>query len=276
MPFASQARLAIPFYLGLRAPASRGRYRQCRVRAAAGRSPELIRNLLALYRGEPTSIHGTVASINFRCAAIALPDTGERFFLKQFPRQHALHDVERLLRCSRVDRAWRAAHLLPQLGVLTPLAVGTAAARAQDGRIVEYLATEWLDGALPFPERLRMAREDRRTRLALLCEFAKHLRGWHDLGIYLRDLVKNVLLRETPDGRCYWLTDLDGLHPYRSLTRSRVLRHMRQLARWAGPMTPEETAAICQEYLGEVTGTLADTILAALSAGETSRGDRIP
>ena len=93
----------------------------------------------------------------------------------------------------------------------------------------------------------------------------QHLKCCHERGIYLRDLVKNVLVREQADGRSYWLTDLDGLHPYRPLTRSRVLRHMRQLAHWAGPISREEATTICEEYLGSGSRLSAQKIIAALT-----------
>jgi len=262
---AAHLRLGIPFYLGLRALATRQTYPECCVRAAAGRTPELVRALLTLYRGDDTAGAGSVEQINFRCAALTLGDTGERFFFKEFPRHHLLHDVERALRCSRVDRAWRAAHVLPHLRVLTPRAVGTVIARADHGPAVEYLATEWLDGAIPFPDYVRQSEQRANARLPLLREFAGNLRHWHAQGVYLRDLVKNVLVREEARARSYWLTDLDGLHPYRWLTRSRILRHMRQLAHWVGPLHPEEAIAICRNYLGEMECRFAHEIVQALT-----------
>jgi hypothetical protein len=268
----AQARLALRFYLGLGTPGVRRTYADCRVRAAAGRAPDLVRRLVALYRGEAGAEAGSVETINFRCAAITLPESGERVFFKEFPPRHRLHDVERLLRCSRVDRAWRAAHLLPRLGILTPRAVGTAFARLGDGRPVEYLATEWLDGALPYHMRLRAVSGDRAARAALLRGFAGHLRCWHDCGVYLRDLVKNVLTlapdagveccltRASDGGLQYWLTDLDQLHPARRLTTGRLLHQMRQLAYWAGPLAGHEADAITAGYLGDARGRMARII----------------
>lgn len=258
-------RLGVPFYLGLHAPGARRVYPGCHVRAAAGYTPELVRALLALYRGEETGA-GRVDTINFRCAVVTSADGGERFFFKEFPRHHPLHDLERLVRCSRVDRAWRAAHLLPRLGILTPRAVGTAQDRAGNGRPVEYLATQWLDAGVPFPERLKLCGADVAARSALLREFAQNLRRWHGRGLYLRDLVKNVLLREEGEAFSYWLTDLDGLHPCRVVNRRRLLHQMRQLAYWAAPLDPHEAAAVVQGYLGTEEGPLAKEIFAALLA----------
>ena len=262
---AAQLRLSSWFYLGLHAPALRRSYPECRVRAAAGREPDLVRALVALYRGAPALEPGRVEAINFRCAAITPASTGGKFFLKQFPRNHTLHDLERALRCSRVDRAWRAAHLLPRLQILTPRPVGTARARAVEGRVVEYLATEWVHDALSYHLRLRGVGEEA-GRTALLEEFASHLRHWHDCGIYLRDLVTNVLTRRAGDRLEYWLTDLDQLHPIRRITRGRVLHQMRQLARWSGPLNPEEARAIVLSYLGRARGGFAEQIAEALLA----------
>jgi hypothetical protein len=263
-PLTARLRLALPFYLGLGAPAVHRSYPDCRVRAIAGRSPDLVRRLLSLYRGEAPPDAGLLSQINFRCATVTVSDTGERFFFKQFPRHHALHDLERLLRCSRVDRAWRAAHLLPGLGVLTPRLIGTAQAPDGRGAVVEYLAAEWLGGALPYPDLLRRADGQPDSRAALLREFAGHLGRWHRLGLYLRDLVKNVLVREEAGVRSYWLTDLDGLHPLRAPNRRRILYHMRQLAHWTGPLAPEEARLVCKAYLGSDQGPLAGALLRAL------------
>jgi hypothetical protein len=256
----AQARLSLPFYLGFRAPAVRRTYADCRVRAAAGREPELVRELLDLYRAMADPGDGSVETINFRCAVITVAESGERMFFKEFPRHHLLHDVERVLRCSRVDRAWRAAHLLPRAGILTPRAVGTAFARLEDGRAMEYLATEWVDGALPYHVRLRRVSGDGEARVALLREFAGHLRLWHDRGVYLRDLVKNVLTRESERGLEFWLTDLDQLHPARRLTSGRLLHQMRQFARWVGPLAEEEANATVVSYLGDARGRMAGII----------------
>jgi len=244
----SHLRLGFRFYLGLGIPTVRAAYPECRVRAASGYSPELVRTLLALRRGESEA--GTVEEVNFRCAVVTPADTQQRFFLKEFPRRHALHDIERALRCSRVDRAWRAAHLLPRLGILTPRPVGTILA-TEGGEPIEYLATEWLPDALPYHVRLR-AVEGLETRRRMLEEFARHLRRWHDCGLYLRDLVTNVLTRESPGGIEYWLTDLDQLHPIRRLTRTRILHQMAQLARWTGPLTEWESGTIISACFGRV------------------------
>jgi hypothetical protein len=187
-------RLGLKFYLGLGAPASRAAYPECRVRAAAGYRPELVRRLLALRRGEAEE--GEIEEVNFRCVVIRPAGEERRFFFKEFPRQHALHDVERVLRCSRVDRAWRAAHLLPPMGILTPAPVGTAIAVGEAGA-TEYLATEWLPEAVPYHVRLRDVAGEAERR-EMLCEFARHLRHWHDCGIYMRDLVTNIVTRSSP------------------------------------------------------------------------------
>lgn len=252
--------LRLRFYLGLGAPGVRRAYGDCAVRAAAGRDPDLVRRLAALYRGEAGAEAGSVETINFRCAVITLAGSSERLFVKEFPRHHRLHDVERALRCSRVDRAWRAAHLLPRLGILTPRAVGTAFARLEDGRPMEYLATEWLEGAAPYHMRVHEANGDSAARIALLGEFARQLRFWHDCGVYLRDLVKNVLTCVGEGGLRYWLTDLDQIHPARRVTRGRLLHQMRQLAHWTGPLAADEADAIVVSYLGDARGRMANLI----------------
>lgn len=252
----AQVRLSFRFYLGLGASASRAAYPECRVRAAAGYRPELLRQLLALRRGEAED--GEIEEVNFRCVVIRPAGKEERFFFKEFPRHHVLHDVERALRCSRVDRAWRAAHLLPRIGILTPAPVGTAIAFGGDGP-TEYLATDWLSDAIPYHVRLRDAAGEAERR-EMLCEFARHLHRWHNCGIYLRDLVTNVLTRSSPTGLEYWLTDLDQVHPIKRVTRKRLLHQMRQLARWSGPLSGDEAAAIVEAYLGTTSGSTARAI----------------
>lgn len=252
----AQVRFGLRFYLGLGAPASRAVYSECTARAAAGYRPELVRRLLALRLGEADD--GETEEINFRCTVIRPADEEQRFFFKDFPRQHSLHDVERVLRCSRVDRAWRAAHLLPRMGILTPGPVGTAIAFGEGGP-TEYLATEWLPEGAPYHVRLRDA-AGAAERREMLCEFGRHLRHWHDCGIYMRDLVTNVVTKSSPTGLEYWLTDLDQIHPVKRVSRNRLRHQMRQLARWSGPLSGDEAAAIVQAYLGRRTGAVAAAI----------------
>jgi hypothetical protein len=256
----AQARLAFRFYLGLGAPCQRATYPECRVRAAAGYTPDLVRALVALRRGD--SATDEVREINFRCRVLTPAGSDHRFFLKDFPRGHALHDIERALRCSRVDRAWRAAHLLPRLGVATPAPVGAAFAMVE-GQPMEYLVTEWLPDALPYHVRVRRARGGG-ERARLLREFALHLRHWHDSGIYLRDLVTNILTRESAQGWEYWLTDLDQLHPIKRITRRRLLRQMAQLARWTGPLTEREAETIAMAYFGRAAERTLDAVTEVL------------
>ncbi len=241
----ARSSFAFRFYLGIGTPSTRATFAECRVRAAAGYTPDLIRTLLALYRKESET--GLLEQVNFRCAVITPVGDDRCFFVKEFPHSRALHGLETAIRCSRVDRAWRAAHILPTFGLLTPRAVGSAVTRKPS---CEYLITEWLPEAMPYHKRLRQI-TDRGHRLAMLTEFAHFLRRQHDLGLYLRDLVTNVLTRDTPDGREYWLTDLDQLHPIRRLTRKRILHQMSQLARWAGPLTEEEVGAIISTCFGQ-------------------------
>jgi len=255
----AQLRLSTSFYLGIGAPSMRRAYPGCRVRAAAGYTTDLVRRVVEFYRGGAAAAGDRVEEINFRSAAVTLADTDKRFFVKQLARRHLLHDVERSLGCSRADRAWRAAHLLPRLGVLTPRAVGTALAETEGENRIEYVITEWLDGAIPYHERLRAAATGI-ARLRLLREFAGRVRRWNDRGIYLRDLVTNVLTRETPEGLEYWLTDLDQFHPLRRLTRRRLLHQMAQFARWSGPLNTQEAAEIAASYLGARSHSARETI----------------
>jgi hypothetical protein len=227
-----------------------------------GYRPELVRTLVALRRGGSGA--GEVREVNFRCRIITPSGSEKRFFFKDFPRGHTLHDVERALRCSRVDRAWRAAQLLPRLGILTPAPVGTAFGRV-DGQPMEYLVTEWLPDAVPYQVRLGGVR-DPGERAQMLGEFALGMRHWRDCGIYLRDLVTNVLTCKSPNGIEYWLTDLDQLHPVRRVTRSRLLHQMRQLARWTGPLTEWEAETIAMAYLGRASERAVEALSEVLLA----------
>lgn len=266
----SYLRLNMRFYLGIDAPCVRRTLTECRVRAGSGYAPDLIRDLVTLYRAEPEQVE----RINFRCAGIRRGDTGERFFLKEFPRLRAVHDLERQLRCSQADRAWRAGHLLPQYRILTPRPIGTAQVHGGDG-VTEYLATEWLEGTTAWSDVLR--RSPRVQRQEILSEFAGHMRRWHDRGLYLRDLVNNVLVTQERGQRWYWLTDLDGLHPIRCFNRGRVLYQMRQLGKWARP-DPEEAELIARTYLAPSAGMNAADFAAAIRSAllEHRSGGRRP
>jgi len=255
------------FYLGLGAPATWQSFPSCRVRAAGGYPPDLVLGLVSSYRGGT----GEAARINFRCARVTPSGSSTAFFVKEFPRHHLLHDLERWVRCSRVDRAWRAGHLLPRVGVLTPRPVGTAQARGEGGTTVEYLVTEWLAEAVPLPDLLEGNPE---VRASALSEFARELRRWHQCGIYLRDLVKNVLVSRAGGERQYWLTDLDGLHPFRRLSRRRVLHQMGQLSEWAGRLSADEVELICGGYFGERRGSLREATAQALLGARGPKASR--
>ncbi len=246
------------FYLGLGAPRTARRSPDCRLRAALGHSPDQVRAAVDHYR----SGNGA-RTINFRCARVIVPGSDCALFVKEFPPLRRFHGLERRLRCSRVDRSWRAGHLLPQLGLPTPRVIGTAQMRSAQTGIVEYLVTEWLEGVVPFPVLLKQTPAD--GRAPLLEEFARHMCLWHDRGVYLRDLVKNVLVTGTGDARRYLLTDLDGLHPIRWPNRTRLLFHMRQLAQWAKPLSDGEARAICRGYFGGASAGLEHEILESLS-----------
>jgi hypothetical protein len=248
---------AVRFYLGLGAPCERRRYPECRVRAARGYSPELIRTLLAVYRGESDA--GEAEQIKPSCGRVTLAGHADPFFVKEFPSRGRANDLERWARLSRGERAWRAAHLLPRAGLPTPRAIGGGQARGPDGRVVEYLVTEWLEAARPFPRALEAAE----ARAGLLREFAAFMRQTHRADIYTRDLVKNVLVVEGEGARRYWLCDLDGLHPYRRITANRILFHMRQLGHHARP-TISEARLICEAYLGTTEGAWAKRVVEAL------------
>ncbi len=264
----SQLALCARFYLGLGAPCARTSYPECSVRAANGYAPDLVRELLALRRGGSTA--GTVQEVNHRCRVITPEGSDTSFFFKDFPRSHRLHELERIVRCSRVDRAWRAAHLLPSLGFLTPAPVGTALS-VMGGEPVEYLVTEWLADAIPYHVRLRaVTQADQRAQM--LREFAAHLRRQHDHRIYLRDLVTNMLTRESQGEIEYWLTDLDQLHPYKHITRRRLMHQMRQLARWTGPLTEWEAEMIAMAYLRRPSESAMETITRTLQ--ETPPAER--
>ena len=258
------------FYLGLGAPGERRRYPECSARAARGYSPEFLRTLLAIYLGQAGDEVGTLERVNFRCGRITVPGQPAGFFFKEFPRHHFAHDLERRLRLSRVDRAWRAAHLLPKMGLLTPRAVGTVQRPDPGGEMMEYLATEWFGGGLPYPEALHLVGGDPDARAARLREFIALMGRCHDRGVYLRDLVKNVLVRDDAGQRTYWLTDLDGLHPIRRITRRRLLFHLGQLAYYC-PLTQDEAQLVCSTYLGTTRGDWAGKVLEALTAEQAWR-----
>jgi hypothetical protein len=252
----------VRFYLGIGVPTRHRRYPDGRFRSAAGRTPELLRDLLALHRGEAEASAGSVDRFNFRCTRVTLAASGESFFVKDFPRHHFAHDVERRVGLSRVDRAWRAAYLLPRVGVLTPSPVGSVQQPDADGAVMEYLVTEWVEGTVPFFKDFATAAtpEAREVRLR---EFVAFMALCHRRGVYLRDLVRNVLVREVEGKREFRLTDLDGIHPLRLVNTRRVLFHMRQLAYYC-PLAPEEARLVRDRYLEGEGGEWAERVLEAL------------
>jgi hypothetical protein len=256
----AQARWCQLFY-GAMLRAGRGpRVGEVVVRAAAGYPPELVAELVSCSLDEDSPL---VQMVNFRSRIVAYGEPVRRFFVKEYPHLNAWHGLERVLRCARVDRAWAAAQVLPKLGFLTPPPVGMVV-RPQQGRgTIAYGITEMIEEALPFHRRLLPLEGE--ARQARLREYVEQMRRWHDVSVYLHDLLPNVLTKQRADEWDYYLTDLDQLHPYRRLTRKRLLHQFYHLARWTGPLSEEEQRMVVQTFAGEITGALARDLFRVLA-----------
>jgi len=258
---AIQLRLCRRFYTRLDAPIHHGTIDGIRIRAAAAYKPEFVHALIDLYHSK--SAAGQVKTVNFRSKIVTPNGSTKRYFVKEFVKYHALHDLERAIRYTRADRVWRAAYLLPTLGFLTPPPVGLAVISDSTGEATDYVVTEMVEGGIPYHERVMPL--SGHARRAMLHEFVIYLRQLHDSSIYLRDLLTNVLTRESGGNLEYWLTDLDQFHPYRRITRKRLLHHMFQLARWTGPLSEDETNDIVATYAGTKKGSLPRAIKRVLT-----------
>jgi hypothetical protein len=263
---AAQVRWCARFYGTLFHHRNGARVGEAIVRAAPGYTPEFVEELVRISREDNNP---AVHVVNFRSRIVTLGEPARRYFVKEFTRYHPLHDVERVLRCSRADRVWAAALLLPQLGFPTPPPVGTVVLPNPGRGTTDYCVTEMVEGALPVHH--RMLPLEGEARLSLLRDYLLQMRRWHDTSVYLRDLLPNVLTTETPEGIHFYLTDLDQLHPYRRITRKRLLHHFQHLAKWFGPLSEEEQTFILETFAGTTEGSLARDLLRVLLATPPAR-----
>ncbi len=140
-----------------------------------------------------------------------------------------LRRIVRGLRTSAAVRNFRLGHRLLNLGIATPRPLIAISPRWLNLLKPSYLATEWIDGALPLDAFARGANDWARSRSrAVLCDAARQLgrliATLHNRGFSHRDLKSANLLARERGGRVeVFLIDLDGAsRAYLRLERTRL------------------------------------------------------
>jgi tRNA A-37 threonylcarbamoyl transferase component Bud32 len=145
-------------------------------------------------------------------------------------------------RSHRASRAWRLGRALIKREVDTPRPIAVVVPRKRKVRADAFLATEWIEGAVPLSEFLRRAEffgsAERRQMVSSAAESLGRLLGrMHTKGIRHRDLKpSNLLVVETENSLRTLLIDLDGASL--SWRVSRVIR-CRNLSRLVIGTTPD-------------------------------------
>ena len=189
-------------------------------------------------------------------AAFRLCDGETRAAYKRFGSKNWLRRLSRGLQASRVVRNFRLGHKLLRFGVATPRPLLAVSPRWRVFLRPAFLATQWIEGALPIDAFLRtLAGMPAGRQRAILRETAhgvgRLVGALHAHGFAHRDLkATNLLVRERQGRIEVFVIDLDGASTPWFLTRR---------TRW----TNLARLLIASQKLGEVTHVLRRRALAA-------------
>jgi tRNA A-37 threonylcarbamoyl transferase component Bud32 len=181
-------------------------------------------------------------------------------FIKRFNYQSALYALKYLVRTSRGQRAWKAAHALLARGVPTPEPVAYGEKRRRRMLRESFFVTRALAHAIPvsalFPGAGRRARDGRPVdRADLVRRAARLVRTMHERGIWHRDLkAGNILAEPMPGGGMQlYLADLDGIRVKDTVRRAERIRDLARLNRsliTSPALSARDRHCFLQCYLG--------------------------
>ncbi len=187
--------------------------------------------------------------------------------LSAYKRLGSRNGLQRLLRSFLPDRAVKNFHFgraMIDAGVATPRPLLAVWPRRRVLLRPSYLATEWVDGAVPIDAFLRAASGEpaaRRRRLVhqTAVSVGRLVGRLHAAGFAHRDLkAANLLVRESCGNVEVFLIDLDGASRPRWMSQSRRLSNLARLAMATHPL-PGVSHAVKRRALAAYLESLASS-----------------
>jgi tRNA A-37 threonylcarbamoyl transferase component Bud32 len=200
-------------------------------------------------RGRSALVVRTDLSIGGRAMTVAYKRCGSRTRLRQFVRG---------VRTSAALRNFRLGYRLLKLGINTPRPLIAISPRWHRVLCPSYLATEWMDGAVPldaFARRMaaRPAADQRAALNDAAVRLGRLIGTMHARGFSHRDLKSaNLIVRERDGGVEAFLVDLDGAARLGVRGEAVRLKNLARLHAATGQLagiTPSVRCRFLQAYL---------------------------
>ncbi len=223
-------------------------------------------------RGRSALVVRTDLSIGGCATTVAYKRCGSRTRLRQFVRG---------MRTSAALRNFRLGHRLLQLGIPSPRPLIAVSPRWHRILCPSYLATEWIEGAVPldaFARRMavRPAAEQRVAFNDAAARLGRLIGTLHAQGIAHRDLKSaNLIVREREGGVEVFLVDLDGASRLGVRAAAVRLKNLARLHAATGKLSNVSNSVRCR-FLRAYLATVNNSICWKTVWRHLGKASRIP